>query len=376
MGRHILIAAAAATARALAPRTARRGASVRGTATRATAAPVEVEEKFAARGPRGLLRSSRELGRPGPSKYPRRSRGAAATRRPSKFRPKRTSVDDSRRSRVQRAVASFPQMIRRRGCGDTAAGAESGSPATLRRDPRAALRRRRGRTADAPRTSPRAQVPEDLEARVAALGGTKKGAVAFSDEYYDTADLTLTTRDVWLRRRDGAWELKVPHEGVRRASGGETTAFREIEDEAAIAAELAEMGVAFPEGVEAFAAFDTTREKYRGRGKIFVGFPSRRRRRRSDAGKIIFASSSFGRRYVLGAVGVDVDAASYGHAVMELEVMTDGSKTAVADARRLIAAAAADLGCGALPADAGGKLETYLKRFCPAHAKAVGLLPR
>ena len=180
-------------------------------------------------------------------------------------------------------------------------------------------------------------------ARVKAAGGSATSSVRFHDEYFDTAALALTSQDTWLRRRDGAWELKIPH-GDRVASGGETTVFREVEDEAQIVGELAALGVPgetlpFP-GLDVFAEFTTFRDKY--------ALP--------------------------GRVRVDVDEASYGHRVLELEVMTDGSPEDVAAARAEIDAAAAELGCERLGDGAGGKLETYLRRYCPAHAKAIGLL--
>lgn len=180
-------------------------------------------------------------------------------------------------------------------------------------------------------------------ARVEALGGASTSSVSFYDEYFDTASLDLTTRDTWLRRRDGAWELKVPH-GARVASGGETTVFREYEDEGEIRDALAALGVvgdALPfDGLAVFAEFRTTRDKY--------ALP--------------------------GRVKIDVDEASYGHRVLELEVMTDGSADDVAAARGEIRDAAERLGCERLGGAGGGKLETYLRRFCPAHAKAIGLL--
>jgi len=184
---------------------------------------------------------------------------------------------------------------------------------------------------------------EAMAAKVAALGGTERSVVAFRDEYFDTEALALTTRDTWLRRRDGAWELKVPH-GARRASGGETTVFREVTDEREIVAELRALGVvgdgALPfAGLAVFADFETVRAKYD-----------------------------------LGGVKIDVDEASYGHKVLELEVMTDGGAAELAAARAAIADAAAKLGCEPLPAGAGGKLETFLRRFRPAHARAIGLL--
>merc|ERR1712196_482397 len=75
----------------------------------------------------------------------------------------------------------------------------------------------------------------------------------------------------------------------------------EIEDVPSIAAELASLGVeGFPDDttLKPFAAFGTRRDKYS-----------------------------------LNEVSVDVDAASYGHSIMELEVMTDGSEGDIERAR-------------------------------------------
>ena len=38
--------------------------------------------------------------------------------------------------------------------------------------------------------------------------GARPQAV-IEDRYYDTDDFRLTTQDLWLRSRDGAWELKL-----------------------------------------------------------------------------------------------------------------------------------------------------------------------
>lgn len=37
---------------------------------------------------------------------------------------------------------------------------------------------------------------------------------SFTDAYYDDEKYSLTTQDIWLRQRDGDWELKIPlHKG-------------------------------------------------------------------------------------------------------------------------------------------------------------------
>jgi inorganic triphosphatase YgiF len=70
---------------------------------------------------------------------------------------------------------------------------------------------------------------EELTRRVEALGGRSKGVVTFTDAYYDTPDRALCAQDVWLRRRDAAWEIKLPVLADARRSGGERSVFREVE---------------------------------------------------------------------------------------------------------------------------------------------------
>jgi len=75
---------------------------------------------------------------------------------------------------------------------------------------------------------------EEIRQRVTRLGGSMSGTVGFNDTYYDTPGCELTSRDVWLRRRDfvgdgdngaggtSVWELKLPVVGPDEArSGGE-----------------------------------------------------------------------------------------------------------------------------------------------------------
>ena len=78
----------------------------------------------------------------------------------------------------------------------------------------------------------------ELSARVTANGGTTIGTKSFTDVYYDTSGCALTRRDIWLRCRDDAWELKLPIEEEARRSGGERTVFREVEGAAEVATAL------------------------------------------------------------------------------------------------------------------------------------------
>ncbi|MDP3784777.1 MAG: CYTH domain-containing protein [bacterium] len=54
------------------------------------------------------------------------------------------------------------------------------------------------------------------------------GEKTMEDAYYDTADYTLTSQDIWLRERDRRWELKLPlHKGAERLGDQ----YRELTDE-------------------------------------------------------------------------------------------------------------------------------------------------
>lgn len=191
--------------------------------------------------------------------------------------------------------------------------------------------------------------PATLRTNLAAAGATLEKELSFEDAYFDTGQLTLTKRDVWLRQRAGSWELKVPLDGARVRSGGETAAFREIEGEAAVEAEL--NGLNFIKsavgdtlsgrlGVSPFARFTTVRS-----------------------------------RWALGGCSIDVDTADFGiPPVVEIERMC-ASKADVPEAYAAIDATADGLieRCVLAPltSSQGGKLESYIRLNCPAHLAAL-----
>lgn len=54
------------------------------------------------------------------------------------------------------------------------------------------------------------------------------GERTFTDIYYDSADLALGKNDMWLRERDGNWELKIPMHEIGK---NVTQQYQEIEGE-------------------------------------------------------------------------------------------------------------------------------------------------
>jgi adenylate cyclase class IV len=189
-----------------------------------------------------------------------------------------------------------------------------------------------------------------LTQTVESLGGETKGVVTFTDVYYDTPDASLAAKDTWLRARDGAWEIKVPlsqGDDTARRSGGERSVFREVEGPGACLHELN-------------AARSGCRGCRRQRGKR----PRCRggaHRRDEDAGRAPFAKFTTERaKFALDGANVDVDAASFGHGVCEVEVLC-AYESQVPDAEAKISYVAQRLGLTPLK-DSGGKLETYIRR--------------
>lgn len=67
------------------------------------------------------------------------------------------------------------------------------------------------------------------QAALASLGAAREGCVSFKDIYYDTNEHTISFQDLWLRQRDGAWQLKHPVQ--KHASKPATDQYRELESE-------------------------------------------------------------------------------------------------------------------------------------------------
>src|SRR3989344_1572892 len=89
---------------------------------------------------------------------------------------------------------------------------------------------------------------------------------SFTDAYYDTGDYALTSQDVWLRARDGKWELKTPlHKGAERLGDQyrELTDEKEIREYLKIPPKKTLAQDLKDAGYKPFCVFKTVRRKYK-----------------------------------------------------------------------------------------------------------------
>ena len=158
----------------------------------------------------------------------------------------------------------------------------------------------------------------------------------------------LTRRDMWLRKRDSSWELKLPIEADAKRSGGERTVFREVEGEDAVAKELDSL---LPDGI----------------GPVTEGALDSMLAARGVAPLAEFSTTR--AKFKLGKAAIDADVASFGHSVLEIEILCrDPSEVDAANSE--IDRVAEQLGVTPLGA-IGGKLETYIRNHCPAVLKEL-----
>jgi adenylate cyclase class IV len=97
-------------------------------------------------------------------------------------------------------------------------------------------------------------------------GAEYAGERVFTDTYYDTKDYNLTKKDIWLRSREGRFELKVPV-GLKREKRMDQ--YEEFESDTDIKNILhidseKDLNVSLSEnGLKPFCVCRTTRKKYK-----------------------------------------------------------------------------------------------------------------
>ena len=163
------------------------------------------------------------------------------------------------------------------------------------------------------------------------------GEKRFTDTYYDDSRYSLTTRDLWLRGREGKFELKVPmNVSIDRRI---TDQYQELETDYEIASYLklstdgALADALTASSYRPFASITTTRRKYRRDG-----------------------------------YNIDLDAADFGYNIVEIEHMTDNESHIKETTQKLVEYART---YGLLGGIVHGKVVEYLKRNNPAHFQAL-----
>ncbi|CAM9969069.1 unnamed protein product [Discosporangium mesarthrocarpum] len=190
-----------------------------------------------------------------------------------------------------------------------------------------------------------------LKDKIGRCGGNLVGEHIFTDVYWDGPSCCLTERNWWLRSRSGCWELKLrspPHSGHGVAAYKEITRCKDIlkalhdEDFLPPGRDPSLYTLEAPMSLESvleeghfspFAQYRTNRLKYR-----------------------------------LGDMTIDIDKASYGYEVVEVEAMSSANPENIAQAREQVLLLAQSLGIPGAGAQGGdqpvrGKLEEYIFRF-------------
>lgn len=160
--------------------------------------------------------------------------------------------------------------------------------------------------------------------------------IVFTDTYYDTPDYKLTTKGIWLRKRNGKFELKIPL-GNRE----QIDQYEEIETEDGIKKELKLNGKDLSEGLQKsgfkeFCTCTTARKKYKN-GQFTI-----------DLDKVEFENQT----YHIGEIELMVEKESeMEKALQQISEFAKSKKLTFEPVR--------------------GKVVEYLKRFKPEHYKAL-----
>ena len=168
-------------------------------------------------------------------------------------------------------------------------------------------------------------------------GAEFSGEKQFTDIYYDDADFSLTTKDIWLRERGGKFELKLPmNESLENRVSDQ---YRELDVEDDILAHFGARGISVKDfliekSYKPFCEITTTRRKYKKEG-----------------------------------FGIDLDVMDFSYIVSEIEYMTD-DESKIKEATQSIITFAKQFGID-INAVVRGKVAEFLRIKNPAHFQAL-----
>jgi adenylate cyclase class IV len=202
-----------------------------------------------------------------------------------------------------------------------------------------------------------------LEEKILAAGGELKGAVIMTDIYWDLPGEAFSLANVWLRQRSGVWELKVPAVEGEHPNQQAIACYREICGQADIARWLV---AAFPAllGPLAHLPLPVLLEKV-------GGYPMARytTERSKYAIPCVGGEGGEGEGQMLS---IDVDEASFGFGLVEIEELVARQGDIAAAKKRIERCAREQLGLEGVEDVMRGKLEEYILRHDPAHHQRLG----
>ncbi|XP_045566479.1 thiamine-triphosphatase isoform X3 [Salmo salar] len=173
----------------------------------------------------------------------------------------------------------------------------------------------------------------DIQKQLEEIGAVCIGQKQFQDKYFDTPDFLLTLRDVWLRCRQGCWELKCA------------------------TVTKAEDRVGEPQKAELCSRYqeitNLSQIQLKVREVMKEEFTTQR------------CSFTFGGEGDESGVRVDLDQADFGYCVGEIEVLVPKGED-IQSALRKIEKTAQRLGLSGHQR-VQGKMDVYLQRYCPEH---------
>jgi len=160
-----------------------------------------------------------------------------------------------------------------------------------------------------------------------------------NDTYYDKDGYSLAKKDIFFRKRNDSYELKIGMHGDNVS--GSVDVYKELHDEKEIMKEL-DITYAgnFEEGIK-------------------------------DAGYVPFGSwKTTRKKYKLKNFNIDVDSVDFGHDVIEIELIVERDEE-IPEATSKILELAGNLGLDIEKAPHGGKVREFLKRNDPEGLKML-----
>ena len=177
---------------------------------------------------------------------------------------------------------------------------------------------------------------DSTEAHLVQKGAEFIKTVTHTDTYFDTSEFDLTTKEIWLRKRNGRFEMKIPlHELGGKGTVVERYKELETDDEIRSFLQLGEgdFETIVREAFVPFATIMTTRKKYR-----------------------------------LSEYNIDIDETDFGYRVLEIELMLEDDGDHEQVAKQLVDFARS---IGLDIEFVRGKVLTYISEHNPSHYQAL-----